>query len=170
MTKVSSFFICEKASLGMFPHPKLKSPKSSTFTQKQVSPMEVFHLRLSFCNLLKLTPYHCIFCPCPHNCFLFILSQDGHGIIQNLCVHGLMVMMSKAPFVSGRVCRLCTFFKCIVNTHFTTYFSLHFPTLQHHFKPSFMNHSMPLFAISRKGRAFKIVMHGIVQKHKYFNV
>jgi hypothetical protein len=29
---------------------------------------------------------------------------------------------------------------------------------------------MPLFAISRKGRAFKIVMHGIVQKHKYFNV
>jgi hypothetical protein len=32
---------------------------------------------------------------------------------------------------------------------------LHFPTLQHHFKPSFMNHSMPLFAISRKRSAFK---------------
>jgi hypothetical protein len=154
ITKVSSFFIHEKASLGMFPHPKLKSPKSSTFTLKQVSPMEVFHLRLSLCNLLKLTPLYCSFCLCPHNCLLFILSQDGHGIIQNLCIHELMVMMLKAPFISGRMPRLCTFFKCIVNNHFTTYFSLHFPTLQHHFKPSFMNHSMPLFAISRKGRAF----------------
>jgi hypothetical protein len=44
----------------------------------------------------------------------------------------------------------CSFFKCVVSIHFTTYVSLHSPTLQDHFQP-FFTHSTPLFAIWRRG-------------------
>jgi len=42
--------------------------------------------------------------------------------------------------------RSCTFFKCVVNNHFTTYILPHSPTLQHHFEPS-LTHTMPFLPI-----------------------
>jgi hypothetical protein len=40
----------------------------------------------------------------------------------------------------------CTFFKCVINNHFTTYILPHSPTLQHHFEPS-LTHTMLFFPI-----------------------
>ncbi len=51
--------------------------------------------------------------------------------------------------------RSCTFFKCVINNHFTTYVLPHSPTLQHHFEAS-LTHTMSFFPIwGTKGGAFK---------------
>jgi hypothetical protein len=52
------------------------------------------------------------------------------------------------------IMNLCTFFKIIVNIHFTTYDSLHFRTLQDHFDHS-LTHLTPFFAIWRGGKVYK---------------
>ncbi len=157
-SRSSSFSKWEKASWRIVSYPQVGMSRIcnrwswATFTKGGfLTSFRSFTIFYNWSHSVGMVIFVRVVAFCLFRRMIVIGSQKTFAFIAVWFCHlgplGRIEMWLGLPFSAAR---LCTFFKCIVKSHFTLYFSAQSLTLQHHLESSF-THSAPKCTMGKGG-------------------